>query len=1076
MAVAWSGFPVAEDVTELNVWQLIQQFDPAFDEIGWILASEHGYNRVSVAWGVETAAGFTTGGGYSGFVTSFVASGDNYILTDTGRGWAANDWFEYDNPANPDRPTHYDVVIECSTALPHVPIHKVVRAKILASPAGDTVTVEGGPIKDAVAARQIASTNLAGFRYVFQRQHTSSHPSIFWNDRQLEWPNAKEHATGTTELPTLTSITDSYARWGSGQFNGKDLMTQSGGRLKRIVIVNTLRNPDGTGTLTFATQPAAPDAGIYYAVVDHDAVWAPNRPVPQPFWWNRGIDRSREGILSDPTFYSHHRLAGLQPTPVVAMTVLLDKPNEDNTDCVETSVDALDEDVWSKTQPDEDCDVFDRPYSPHAPKTLRWKQAYLEGVCTAFVNKRVNWHAKNVTPQNYVPATLFKGMNANSYAATVVYTTTVSTAVASGNGYITFPAITLPSDVISGEVLPLWCHYAIIGDDDEPIQYGHSYGFACRGGFYPTYAGELVSTTRINLRGATIDEADEDPVAYPKSQEYMDDLEWAGKTLVIAFGWDRAFERQARYAYDKWVFVAPDGVDPPNSGNPGSYIKRDRSTRYAESGVNGTTSDASTPVFVNGDLVRIIGDQWHHPTTDDSVQDGLDPDAATRDAFYAEARARPVGQATEASSWYVRDSSRSEEGDTSEKSLWQPHGIAYTDGGTATGGTNATLIDTSKAGSGFWSGTTGRQVGFVLEVKDDAGFWVRRPITAFVSGTQTITVSPVFPFTTAGREYRVREPHVLNDYKSRLLLLWYAGLEYRIPIAANDDDTFYFADVGFIIPVGTLWTIVEIQPGEVMQWHSASVSFIKPTPGADPRGGADIRHDRRENCPTLVRRFGRKNKGDLITAKLLNCIFGGNNELAHRGQSGAWNIEAEDENLNIGGEIIYSDDPELPSYREWSTVKSEADAGFNTGTGASSVSLQLPGAGKYLFHNTLVQRNAQTWASHSDCVVDIDQTSRIQHKAAVYIKVSKSDFKGSGNNHFDAQGYNVAEDKWGKVTTFGPSTNTSERIRIGDSMSLPPNWPPIPTDTGVEYGWITIESPYVVIEYDFEGGRQYREP
>jgi hypothetical protein len=232
--------------------------------------------------------------------------------------------------------------------------------------------------------------------------------------------------------------------------------------------------------------------------------------------------------------------------------------------------------LWSRAVPadttdgDYPCDKPDRPYAPDLPKTLRYLQKTAEEDCQAFVNRRVNWHGANVRPQNFVPATLFRAMAATTYGRTAVFVRTIFSSVESGNGVVTFSPIELPQirkppmsqAEIWAELAGLPVHYAILGPSEKPLTFGYSYAFRTMTD-YPKLCGFLMGPGQLNLRDATYEEAGGDPPPYPLSAEEME--QFVGKTIVIAFGWDRWIERQVRYLNPKTALM---------NGTPSSYATR----------------------------------------------------------------------------------------------------------------------------------------------------------------------------------------------------------------------------------------------------------------------------------------------------------------------------------------------------------------------------------------------------------------------------------------------------------------------------------------------------------------------
>lgn len=239
--MAWDNFPIPEG-QDIQGWDWLSQFYRALRERAWVLRNEF-WPRTSLAYATEARpTSYSTGAGYSGILSSAPsASGDNYILTDAGRSWIVG--FSADALA----PSLWDVVIEHDELNPW----GVVRAEVVGNTA-DTITVRRGAIDDAVVAKQIPSAaSLGGKRFLIVRRHTSTHPSLHWNDRWLPWPNAEELAAGTVTSLTASSLTDIDKAWQADEWVGKEVMTLDGnGRLKRLAVTAS-----GRDTLFFSDPP-----------------------------------------------------------------------------------------------------------------------------------------------------------------------------------------------------------------------------------------------------------------------------------------------------------------------------------------------------------------------------------------------------------------------------------------------------------------------------------------------------------------------------------------------------------------------------------------------------------------------------------------------------------------------------------------------------------------------------------------------------------------------------------------------------------------------------------------------------
>jgi hypothetical protein len=603
--MAWDyTFPITNGVTEWAAWQWVIQFWKACRERAWACGDEH-FPRTTV---IEDPADWPTSfspdasgsaPGYTGIIDSAPsASGANYVVTDASnmefnpdvtvwapeakaKNWTpANRWYDYVHPVDSRYPRFFDIVIEYtpSGALPEP--HRVVRAKILGS-GTTTLTVEGGPLDDAVEAKQIPSVAaLSGMRYCIVRQDKTSHRSVHWHDRWPVWPNCDEFARGNVELPTLTTITDHHARWEPNQHVGRELMTRSAGRLKRFVITSNARD-----TLTFTSRGVVPTAGDRYAIIPAGGVW---RYGPEPSAlrrWYSGADTAMDGIEVDPRFYSHWPDHSIQPTPVPALTIKLMQPDPTGTVCEEADVDAFEVDVWSPPDADTDplgCDELDRPYSPWFYRTFRSLQGWVEGVCMEFVEKK-SYDGVDAVPL-LTPATWGKA------AGFTTYTTTVASASLANMRITLGAALSLPA----GLPLPVVVHYTILNADGSLVTYGHTYAASTVNSNYGHLTGLLTSTTHITMRGAAVGENN-----YPPPQTDMD--AWAGLTIIVSLGYQRYYPRRVRTVRPRTVFVASNGVADPTEANPGVY------GTGSYSGTSLSDGSKSGSAFWNGTTGRWVG-------------------------------------------------------------------------------------------------------------------------------------------------------------------------------------------------------------------------------------------------------------------------------------------------------------------------------------------------------------------------------------------------------------------------------------------------------------------------------------
>lgn len=1060
----WINWPpsTGQDVTDYH-W--ITQAKRAARQKAWVLGFEF-FPNTSLAWvGEGRPTSYSHAGGYSGILSAAPsASGDHYVLTDAGRSWISG---FVDTALNPFAPTQWDVVIEHSEVDPW----EVVRTQVVGNTA-DTITVARGPIDDAVVAKQIPSAAaLSGKRFVIVRRHTESHPSVHWHERWLEWPNAAEYAHGNCTGGTNDTLVDAAANWKPDAWAGKELMTLAGGRLRRVAVLGNTRD-----TVRFAAQAWAPDGGTEYAVIDPGGMWGYGRRRPEPWAWYRGVDRPRDGLLFDPRVYSHYPDDTIQPVPVAALQAQILQMNETGTMCVQESVDAFDVDLW--TLPEEECDEPDRPFAPDFWKAwIRALQNFLEGACFGFVEAK-SYDNLGAIPE-FVTATWLKAANVNHYTRTVL------SATVSGTPHVTFAAIALPAGIHPAEAWGMRVHYAILDADGVPVQYGHTYAATTINGAYGTTMGGLASATRIDLRGPTKDEADADPSPYPPAQAAVDT--WVGKTIVISLGWTRKTERRFKHRYPATAFIAPDGAAPTPAA-PGFYLTRPPSTRYAEYTELGTLSETGTAAFVEGESARYVGDNVNDPTTSDSVHDGEAPDLTYRDRLLEVAR-RPELQRrlNELRSGAATAGTRRSLTDDT-KDWWNDGvgGLAGVEEGVATGGGSTSLSDSSKAGNGLWDASTGRWVGFVVEVLLDgeqAG-WHKRPIAGFNQATQTLTWSEPLPGSAAGRPYRIRQPLVLNRYKGRTLRVTgtVAGgghVAADVVITHSDDKTLYFAEQEFEVGKGWRYAILEDQPGGVYLWYDdgTGARWVRPTgvrPGATPAAWHD---DPTENVPTIVTRFGRLRHGDEIVEPLHAEIYRGLNALRWTKGDAFWQPTPGD---------TYTETDTGGTFRTeaygWDATIADDQAEFQAGNFQFNDSLVMPNSGVALGKGTFGDLYVQHWSAQKSATLNNVKTTRIKHAADAYVYTSTDEadlgerFDAGLSRHyfFDAQGFNVYYRRWGKIATKAPSYDSSDSIASGDKDALPPNNSPRPP-AGEQYHrvWSVVGNPVVIQRWDVEGGMTY---
>lgn len=846
--MAWpAGWPPVHSTdpavaTDIDLYTWLIHIWKATRERSWAAGQEF-FPRTTITHDTEPyPTSFAAAYQYTGIIDSFATSdgGATFVLTDGSKVWPTpNRWVGYDNSATPWQPQNYDCIIEYDELEPW----GVVRANITASTA-TTLTLDGGPIEDAAAARQISSTAAAGKRYCIVRRDSSAHRSLHWHDRWLDWPNANEYARGTVYSSTTTSLTNDVpeAPIADNSLSGNIFFLTAAGRLQRSGVTGNTTDPaTGALTITFANIGFAPGVGASYAVCRNaaDQRWRPNAPRSYPFRWYGGADRSASGMINSPERYSHDFDDVLRAAPV-ATTVLTIQEDDATLGCATVShSNAFDNDFWTGY---DNVGLYcgaaraDKPYAPDFYKSLRGIQQNLENGCASFVEKRVYDGQPDIPP--FVTARWFKASGINHYTVTV--------SSVSGNTLTFTPAIANAN--LSASDYPV--HWAVLLNAVGTVPV--------------TPTGHGVDGTLDSASSLTVPAAD---------------ASWAGKTLVISLGWTRRHPRTFKTMYDKQCFL-PGGnplADPPTEANPGSYLTRGKSTTYSVPDSFGQVIEGPES-FIDGLVARYVGDNFYDPTMTTDAPPTIEPDTYYRDRLFTGVRVPPSGTATVASiaapGGYhcLTDSTKSFNGD----------GVLITHTGTASGGGTTGLTDSSKGASSFWNGTNGRSwVGFIVQVQAADGAWHKRPITSHTT-TTTLGFAPALPFGASGRPYKIEEPrYKLNDYKGRSLQ--FGGV--TATITHNDTETLFFAEQAVAIPAGMPYRVIEEQPGTT--WKRQGGAWVKPA-GADPRG-ATWMEDSRGNLPDVKVAYGKLMKGDYITRELFVEIKAAIDSLAWiRFDVGSW--------------------------------------------------------------------------------------------------------------------------------------------------------------------------------------------
>lgn len=895
---------------------------------------------------------------------------------------------------------------------------------------------------------------LAGLKYRVIKSDGYS-----WAERWLEWPNSREYEFGlVAEVVSTTSITVTRAGRSTSNFPADvDLMIQDAAGSWQRAAITTL---DGT-TYTYAPTTEASagawtvNVGAGYYLIERDGYWLSNQRKMysqvqgrdgtfnqitatgawQPFQWYRGEKLA---------YYSHSPATdALASVECVAQQVV--SHNVGQTFCADVLDDLFDVDLY--TNQDDICEG-ERLFNPHLYKTIRGKQLAAEQMSASFADPDNEPHPP------FRAATWFE-----SFAPGDNHTVSFLSAGAVGSATIN---ITLPFQTPGYQYPSLRCTWAIVEDD---------------GDISITGLGTVTATTLTASGSFAVHD---------------------GKLIVIAFGspdgstygWTRKYERRFRYMFPTEYFspefdaITEAYIDPPTSDFPGEWIARDASTNYAEWSEIGTLGDTG-PAFVAQEAARYIGDDFYHPTTNTLADDPLDAQTSARDAggwvgvrhtagndprFSGQVSAATAISITDATAaWWTQNGSAGQ-------------GVLIAHEHTSTGGTTNTLIDTARAGSGFWDGTQGRWEGFVLEVSFDAGVtYERRPITGYVAGTQTITVGTAFSASTSGKPYRVREPkYRRNQWKGRTLTITLLdGSQVTATITHSDDTTLYFAAMaGGPVPAGSTYVIDDPQIGGVYHWVDGS--WLRPTDDdVDPdTRGKDWHENVLENAPTTALGFGRFRKGDCVFGHLLRELRNGIKKQKWTQAGASWTQNGE--NAGRLGEFIGS------AGATWADAKAFAEDMWDDDLTSSSETVPMAqSGGTHDFVDGaegLILQRAYAYAQVTGIPTCLNSTLTVWGKAGTSTGATTEDPDGGSNDDadtFDANGDGFALNQWRQVYTDTPN-NSATRIssRIGNRTAKP-TWVSEPIGTAMGNNTVTKRRGYKVLDqrallkWDVAGGLSF---
>lgn len=705
--MAWTSWPPANNTTDIHKYSFIIQLWKALRERSMAALGDAYFRwpRTNIVYGEGTITAMST-----------------TTMTDSTQAWsiAPKRWVGWGSPS-----MNFDLIVNADDT----DETKVINAGRISDNTATVLTLQNvQAIPDAITAKIISGTSaLVGKKYAIIEQG-----GLWWSERWLQWPNARESYAGTFSASTVTTLTDADAAWSTDQWNtGYEIIVRDNtGVLRRLDITGTAAT-----VLTFASIAPNYPVGSYKIVPTGNLNLLEQVPG-YPFQWFSGATlqydaRGADGVLTD---------GSVESVPCATYGTF---STGDGVTCAPTSEPAggIDADVWSGY--DEQCSHGDTCHTPNIFKSLRMLQTTIEEFTQYFVEKKTYDGGAGAIPY-FNPATLFKKAGIN-YIGTP--TATVSA------GSVTFTISGLP-------FTPIDVFYSLQHQNGDVIESGTV-----------STSGSATFSVDSGFNGETLD-------------------------LVVALGWTRTYPRRFRYQYARTAFLpeldSGVPVTPASTSFPGNWETRAASTAFMEYDNEGYANDSGGS-FTNGDLARYVGDNASDPGINPPSQG--DASAPFNDYFtvtrmkadtQADWDAGMSGTATSGSTRFLTDSSKDWWGD--------PYGVGTmrTETGTATGGSTTTLADTSKSGNALWDSATGRWAGFILEITSGANSGLKRPISSF-AGT-TLTVSPAFPSAiAAGVTYQIREPaYMLNRWKDRTVTVTKAGNSETATIAYSDDKTLYF--------------------------------------------------------------------------------------------------------------------------------------------------------------------------------------------------------------------------------------------------------------------------------------------
>jgi len=863
--MSWAAFNSSTDMllydNAIQIWEALHERCKA-------LAYGQFPERVNKVWG-------------GGTITSATLT----TLTDDDAAWsvAPPRWVGWTVPGSPELPPDYDVILNSDDLDPAA--H--VRAQITGNTENELTFTS---IENAVTAKWISSVgSLAGKQYVILKRNglwwsdfwptrPNDHP--LWNGNTgavsvtvfsytgasgnfagktfsgssgtgtihassggtlvIDWQTTAPSgsftildggtpvATGSVSGTVRDGLWREQADFPAGAFNGKDLLI-SNGKLYRINIISNTAT-----TILFAKRSSAYN-GNGFNVLANGGRGEHIRKKDYPFIWYGGVSkRHYTKKVHDELF--NDAVISTVPTAAQSVTYQVDS----GSGCVDFTETAFEKiNLWTSVE--SECPPADECLAPDFIKSLHGIQAWIEEYCNRFVPKG-NYHGRDGIP-NYTPATLFYDLDMGR-----VMNTTVAS---DDDGEVTF---NIPSN---NETY----HWTLFNPREEVNATGTS------------------SATTMTFDG----------LAHNKPY-----------TLVAAKGWTRKFQRRVHHIYPRSGFIpdidssglSPAIVSPPTEEYPGYWEHRPASTHYCELDDHGFHADTG-PAFITNVKARYRGDNWGDPVTD-AVDDGEPLDATRfRDLWLGrfEKGARRTAY-TEMKTGDIAYGDRKWFKQVDYDWWGYPIGTGDTviklHSGTATSGGSTSLTDTTKTWippggstpeiSPFWNTPDNgpRFVGMMLEVDKTVNdvngnpqtVTYHTPITGHSSYTVTFQavgayVIPAGPGTaqinvpsltvSAGTVYRIKEPHRLNWFKDRKVIITKGVVSETKTITHHDQEYMWLdSNTSFAIDATCTFKIVELNPGYVYKWDGSQWVVISGS-----KAGNQLH-------PDIVKTFGKIRNDDFV--------------------------------------------------------------------------------------------------------------------------------------------------------------------------------------------------------------------